>query len=194
VALGAPTAGAHAYGLLRTVLNTAVEDELIASNPCRVRGGGASKRVKKIRPASLEELETLVASMPPRCRVMVLLAAWCALRFGELAELRRTDIDVARGVLSIQRGVATQGGVTVKGPKSEAGKREVHVPPHLMKQLKAHLRDHAQAGWDGLVFPAASGKHMRPSSLYKVYYPAREKAGRPDLRFHDLRHTCVSLL
>jgi integrase len=189
VAPGTPTARAHAYGLLRTILHTAVTDELTNGNPCRIRGGRASKRVKKIRPASLEELETLVASMPPRYRVMVLLAAWCALRFGELAELRRADVDVDRGVLSVQRGVTTQGGLTVKGPKSEAGKREVHIPPHLAKQVKAHLRDHAQVGRDGLVFPAASGRHMRPSSLYKVYYPAREKAGRSDLRFHDLRHT-----
>ena len=47
------------------------------------------------------------------------------------------------------------------------------------------------AGRDGLLFPAAHdpAAHMRPATLYKVFYPAREAAGRPDLRFHDLRHT-----
>ncbi len=40
------------------------------------------------------------------------------------------------------------------------------------------------------MFPASDGKtHLQPSTLYKVWYPAREKAGRPDLRWHDLRHT-----
>ena len=44
-------------------------------------------------------------------------------------------------------------------------------------------------GRDGLLFPARHGAQLAPSTLYKVYYPARIKAGRPDLRFHDLRHT-----
>jgi integrase len=56
--------------------------------------------------------------------------------------------------------------------------------------IAAHLGDDITGGRDGLLFPAANGTgHMAPSSLYKVYYPARAKAGRPDLRFHDLRHT-----
>jgi integrase len=55
--------------------------------------------------------------------------------------------------------------------------------------VRYHLRDHVGAAQSALVFPAANGGHMAPSSLYAVYYPAREAAGRPDLRFHDLRHT-----
>ena len=43
------------------------------------------------------------------------------------------------------------------------------------------------------LFPARGGGHMAPSSLYRVWYPAREAAGRPDLRFHDLRHTAACL-
>src|SRR5258705_76750 len=83
--------GAHAYALLRTILGTAVADDVIAVNPCRVRGAGQAKRARTIRPASLGELEALVKALPERYRLMVLLAAWCALRFGELAELRRAD-------------------------------------------------------------------------------------------------------
>jgi integrase len=55
--------------------------------------------------------------------------------------------------------------------------------------VKAHLREHAAMGRDGLLFPAGHGAQLAPSTLYRVYYPARDKAGRPDLRFHDLRHT-----
>lgn len=185
-----PTARAHAYGLLRTICNTAVADELIAANPCRVRGGGQAKRVKKIRPATLGELEDLAAAMPERYKLMILLAAWCALRFGELAELRRRDVDVRNGVIRVRLGVTrTKGGRIVKGPKSDAGRRDVNIPPHLMPLVKAHLREHAQVGREGLLFPARHGGHLAPATLYRVYYPARDKAGRPDLRFHDLRHT-----
>lgn len=63
------------------------------------------------------------------------------------------------------------------------------IPPHLLPVVKTHLRDHAAMGRDGLLFQAQHGEQLAPSTLYRVYYPAREKAGRPDLRFHDLRHT-----
>ena len=185
-----PTARAHAYDLLRSIMKTAVDDELIAANPCRIRGAGQAKRAKKIRPATLAELEAIVTAMPEKYRLMVLFAAWLALRFGELAELRRSDVEPARGVVHIRRGVVrTNNGRKVKGPKSEAGKRAVAIPPHLLPIVKSHLRDHAAMGRDGLLFPAGHGAQLAPSTLYKVYYPARNKAGRPDLRFHDLRHT-----
>ena len=185
-----PTARAHAYGLLRTICNTAIADELIAANPCRVRGAGTTKRTKKIRPATLAELEELVTAMPDRYKLMTLLAAWCALRFGELAELRRRDVDVKNGVIRVRLGVTrTKGRRVVKGPKSDAGKRDVNIPPHLMPAVRAHLRDHAQVGREGLLFPAQHGGHLAPSTLYRVFYPARDETGRPDLRFHDLRHT-----
>lgn len=193
-ALGAstgPTARAHAYGLLRTILGTAVADDLIPANPCRVRGGGSSKRVKRIRPATLGELEAIVAAIAARYRAMVLLAAWCALRFGELTELRRGDVDLKAGRLRIRRGVTrTAGAVHVGTPKSDAGIRDVAIPPHLIPVLRAHLAEHTGRGRDALLFPAADGvSHMAPATLYRVWYPARDAADRPDLRFHDLRHT-----
>jgi integrase len=185
-----PTARAHAYDLLRSIMKTAVDDELIAANPCRIRGAGQAKRAKKIRPATLAELEAIVTAMPEKYRLMVLFAAWLALRFGELAELRRSDVDSTKGVVHIRRGVVrTNNGRKVKGPKSDAGKRAVAIPPHLLPIVKSHLRDHAAMGRDGLLFPAGHGAQLAPSTLYKVYYPARNQAGRPDLRFHDLRHT-----
>jgi len=189
-----PTAKAHAYGLLRTIMAAAVADDVIPSNPCRVRGAGQAKRAKRIQPASLAEVETIAGSVPDRYRLMILLAAWCALRFGELAELRRSDIDVKNAVVHVRRGVTrTKGSRVVGGPKSEAGKRTVAIPPHLIPEVKRHLAAHVGMGKDALVFRAATGGHLAPSSLYRVFYPAREAAGRPDLRFHDLRHTGATL-
>jgi integrase len=189
-----PTMRAHAYGLLRTILGTAASDGLIPANPCRIRGAGQVKRAKVIRTASLAELETIAAAMPPRYRLMVELAAWCGLRFGELAELRRRDIDLGAQVVRIRRGVVTTAaGRAVKEPKSEAGSRDVTIPPHLIPAIRGHLDQHAGRGRDALLFPAASGGHMAASSLHKVFRPARAKAGRPDLRFHDLRHTGATM-
>lgn len=77
-----PTLRAHAYGLLRTIMGTAASDGKIAANPCVIRGAGSAKRAHKIRPASLDEIQALTWEMPRQYRAMVLLAAWCALRFG----------------------------------------------------------------------------------------------------------------
>jgi integrase len=184
-----PTQRARAYSLLRTILGTAVADDVIPVNPCRIRGAGVAKTARDIRPASMGELEALAAAMPPRYKLMVLLAAWCALRFGELAELRRADIDVTHGVVRVNRGVVrTDDGVVVKGPKSEAGKRDVHIPPHLTPAVADHLAG-MPARQDALLFPAVHGGHLSPATLRRPFHRAREAAGRPDLRFHDLRHT-----
>lgn len=190
-AVGKPTTQAHAYSLLRTILGTAVDRGLVTTaNPAKVRGGGSTERVKKVRPASLAELETIVANLPERYRLMALLASWCALRFGELAELRRSDVNTRAGELRIRRGVVrAEGKVIVKRPKSDAGVRDVAIPPHLLPLVREHLLRFAEPGADGLLFPARDGGHMAPSTLYRVFYPARAAAGRPDLRWHDLRHT-----
>jgi len=189
-----PTMRAHAYALLRTILGTAVTEDLLDANPCRVRGGGTTRTKHRPKVATLPELEVIVAAMPARLRLMVLLAAWCGLRFGELTEMRRGDVDVAAGVLRVSRGVARAGREVVIGdPKSEAGIRTVTVPPHLLPVVEDHLREHVGADPGALLFPACHGGNLAPSSLYTWWYPAREAAGRPDLRFHDLRHTGATL-
>lgn len=189
---GRPTARAHAYGLLRTILSDAVQRRLIDFNPCHIRGAGNTKRVKQIEPATIPELAALTEAMPERYRLMVLLAAWCGLRFGELTELRRKDIDLTTGVVKVRRAVVRVEGQFIVGtPKSDAGIRNVNMPPHLLPVVKAHLSNNITGGRDGLLFPAAGDptQHLAPATLYRVFYKAREAAGRPDLRFHDLRHT-----
>lgn len=184
------TLRAHAYGVLRTVFTAAVAKGLVATNPCVIPGAGTAKRVHKIRPASLAEIEALTAAMPERLRVMTLLSAWCGLRFGETTELRRRDVDLHNGVVKVERGVVRVGGVFVVGtPKSDAGAREVAIPPHLLPLLAGHLDTLVGPGRDALLFPADHGGHLAPATLYRHFYAARELAGRPDLRWHDLRHT-----
>ena len=195
LAPGRETVRAQAYSLLRTILTTAASTQpqpLIPFNPAHIRGAGNTQRVHKVRPASLKELETIVSELPERYQLMALLAAWCAMRFGELAELRRRDIDLRDKRVKIGRGVVRVDGEYVVGPpKTDAGIRDVAIPPHLIPMVKAHLERFTSDGQDALVFPSAADhtSHMAPSTLYKVYYPARKAAGREDLRWHDLRHT-----
>jgi integrase len=80
-------------------------------------------------------------------------------------------------------------GRSIGDPKSQAGKRTVAIPPHLLPALREHLAEHVDTGADALLFSAFHGGHLGTRALYNAYYPARTAAGRPDLRFHDLRHT-----
>lgn len=184
------TARTHAYALLRTILGTAASEGDIPANPAHIIGAGATRRAKKIRPATLDELATITANMPPRYRLMVLLSSWTALRFGELTELRRKDLDLDRGVIRVSRAVTWPAGKPVVGtPKSEAGVRDVFIPPHVLPALAAHLAEYVAPEGDALLFPNTLGGHLHHGSLYKVFKPARLAAGRPDLSWHGLRHT-----
>jgi integrase len=193
-AKGAPTVRAHTYSLLRTILETArTRDRLIEVNPCLIRGAGSVTRVINPKPATLQQVDTITTEMPEGLQLMILLATWCAMRFGELAELRRGDVNVKDGTVSITRGVSrVSGGHSVGGPKSDAGVRDVAIPPHILPAVKAHL-EHVDPGKDALLFPAKSGRHLQPSTFYRHYYKARDAAKRTDLRFHDLRHTGATM-
>jgi integrase len=205
-----PTLRAHAYGLLRTIMGTALSDGKIKGNPCVIRGAGTVRRLHKIRPASLDEIAVIAQEVPEPYRAMVLLAAWCALRFGELTELRRGDIIIVEpteqelasalansqdppepyGIVRVERAVVrTEDGFSVTTPKSDAGRRDVEIPPHLLPAIKGHLARFVGLEKDALMFPAASGGHLAPATMSRWFYKARSAAKRDDLRWHDLRHS-----
>lgn len=192
----APTVRSHAYSLLRSILETARRrDRLIDVNPCEIVGAGSAERKSKTKPATLEQLATITDEMPERFKPMIVLATWCALRFGELVELRRKDVNVAEGVVSVRRGaVRVGGGWEIGLPKSEAGVRDVSIPPHVLPVISAHLESkHVAKGPEALLFPPITGERLQPSTFYRHYYRARAKAKRADLRFHDLRHSGATM-
>lgn len=180
-----PAAKAHAYTTLRTILNTAVvDDELIAKNPAQLRGAGVRSSRKNLRPASLDELAVMVEAMPERLRLLLLLATWCALRSGELRELRRSDIVLGRdddgepfGWVSVRRGVVrartgkSQPGlrtaVVIGEPKTDAGIRTVSIPAFLLPAVRQHLLEHTGPGDDGLLFSSARNPalHLSEATL-----------------------------
>ncbi len=187
-----PTLRAHCYRLLNTIMGTAASDGRIPTNPCVIRGAGTAHRVKRIRVAELDEIEIIVNNMPDRYRAMVLLAAWCALRLGELTELRRRDITITDdyGIVRVERAVVrVDAGFEITTPKSAAGIRDVEIPPHLLPAVKDHLDRFVAPGPDSLLFGAPRGGHLSAPSLYRHFYKARHAAGRDDLTWHELRHT-----
>lgn len=185
-----PSGRANCYGLLRTIAGEAVDDGVIPVSPVRIKGAGSKKRERELKVLSVTEFETIVEVIPPRYKALVLLAGWCGLRFGELAALRRSDVDLKARTVHVRHSLVTLKGEKFLGPpKSDAGRRDVSIPPHIVPALREHLAEHAAFGKDGLVFPAANGKDfLALSTLHRVFGPAKEKAGRPDVRVHDLRH------
>ncbi|MCV7348280.1 tyrosine-type recombinase/integrase [Mycolicibacterium rhodesiae] len=187
-----PTARAHAYSLLRTIMETArTRDRIISENPCLITGAGATTRKIKPKPATLDQLAIIVDDMPDNLKLMVLLATWTALRFGELVELQRRDIDLDDAVVRVRRAaVRTDDGWKVGDPKSDAGVRDVDIPPNIIPAIERHLAEHVGPQQKALLFPPQNGgERLQPSTLYRHWYRARTKAKRPDLRFHDCRHT-----
>lgn len=185
-----PTRNAHAYRLVRAIFATAVDDdELLDANPCRIRGAGEAKRARPVVLLTPQELEAVADRMPRNLSFSVLLAAWCALRFGELTELRRFDISPDRSTLHVRRAVVYRAGkFEVQTTKNDASQRDVAIPPHLKPELEAHLDKFVGPDPDALLFPSVSGGHMHGASFRVPLARAAAAIGRDGLRVHDLRH------
>lgn len=179
-----------AYRLLSQIMRAAVADKKIGSNPCQVKGGGIEKAPE--RPiATIAEVAALAEAMPDHLQIAVLLAAWCQLRRGEILGLRRKDVDLLHGTLSISvTRTETMAGVTVvKAPKSEAGRRTIAIPTNVFPHLTAHLERFVEPGADALVMVGEYGGPLRPQVLTSAWSKARSEVGRTDLHLHDLRHS-----
>lgn len=188
--VGEPTV-VKAYQLLRAILNTAVDDELIRRNPCRIKGAD-HYHVPERPILTVAEVYAVADAIQPRYRVLVLLAAFTTLRFGELASLRRRDIDLSRCVVMVRRAQSElqNGKLADKAPKSAAGVRPVAFPAELVSELTHHLEHFAAAGQDGHLFQGPRGGLLRRSNFRDDWTTARAEAGvSRDVHFHDLRHT-----
>jgi integrase len=185
---------AKAYRLLKAILTTAVEDELITRNPCRLRNAGV-ERTPERKPPSIEEVSLIADAIEPRYRALVLLAAWSGLRWGELAGLSRQRIDRLHGVVHVVESlVQLAGGKRFIGPpKSAAGRRTVAVPPHIWPELDAHLALYVGPEATAFVFTKASGVSLDRSNFNVMWRRATRAAGVPDYHFHDLRHLAATL-
>lgn len=184
---------AKAYRLVRAIFTTAVDDERIKRNPCRIKGADMAARAE--RPiASVRQVYALAEVIGPRFRAFILAAAFTGLRWGELIALRRMDVDLDEATISVQRSIAELSGgrLVVKRPKSDAGLRTVPIPAVLVEELRAHMVAHVEPHADSLVFTGPrGGTPKRGSWRSTVKWTTKVKeAGLPaGFHFHDLRHT-----
>ena len=183
---------AHAYGLLRTILATAVVDEKIVANPCRIRSAGVTKRARNIEPATLDRARDHRCRPPPEVPADV--AALGVVR----PPVRRGDRTAAPRPRPQERASSTYAAAssapTARSSLATRRARPARVtwpsPRTLCRCCGSTSTRCRCAGVTPSCSPPPTGSPTsRPRTLYRVFYPAREAAGRPDLRWHDLRHT-----
>jgi integrase len=186
---------AKCYRLLRTILKTAVSDELLSRNPCQIERAGV-EHAEERPTATVPQVWQLADAMPAHLRVLLLLAGFCGLRLGELLGLERRHVNVLHGLLTIdqQEHQLRDGTLLVGPPKSGAGHRTIALPPFLVPELSRHLDRFAAPGPNGRVFPGDRGGPLRRHVLHEYWARARASVPVPaGLRFHDLRHTANTL-
>jgi integrase len=187
----AKTMTAKAYRLLKAIMETAVDDELITRNPCRIKGAGKERAAER-RIATVAQVDALAEAVGMRWRLMVYLGAYGPLRPEELAGLRRRDVDLDNLRVRVRLAEPERmNGRRVQGDtKSEAGTRTVILPAFLRRELRWHLESYAEPGPDGLIFVGEKGAPFRRSTFGRRWRRAREVVGMPEgFRFYDLRHT-----
>jgi len=106
--------------------------------------------------------------------------------------LRKSDIDLNEGTVSIERSVVeVGGGLVVKEPKTAAGVRTIALPRSLMPEIARHLDRFAEVGADGRVFVGPYGVTPTRRNFGRIWGRAKKNVGEvvpADLHFHDLRH------
>lgn len=189
-----PTALAQSYRLLRSILNVALADEVIVSNPCRLRSAGTPKPSRPARSLTTGEVIALSKSVPARYAAFVLVLAFGGLRFGEASGLCRMNISSEGQRVSIERSVRYVSGRWLVGePKTDAGRRTVAMPSFVAAALVRHLEAHVGDEPDALVFGTRSGRFLNGANFGQTFRRAVEAVGLPPVRVHELRHTGATL-
>ncbi len=177
---------------LRQILNSAVDDGILGRSPChrvRLPRLGPAKKRPVIDPV---EIIRLANEIHPRYRALIFLAAYCGMRWGEVAGLHPDQVDLKRGMINVSGSLAEVRGKLLRQPTKSDKRRSVSLPPFLCDILAKHIEQHSSAEY---VFTSPAFLPLRRSNWYRRYYkPAIVAAGvDPALTFHDLRRTCVAL-
>lgn len=188
----------HLHRLLRAALQDAVTHELLARN---VR---VPVRRRHFQPYTLDEARLLLkAAKVDRLYALYAVALGVGLRRGEALGLRWSDVDTAAGVLHVRQTLQRVNGALVfQTPKTERSERTVPLPAPCLRALDAHRErqdlERARAGraWQhhDLVFTTRDGGPIDPRNLVRSFVRLCDRAGVRRVRFHDLRHSCATLL
>ncbi|MBW1599734.1 tyrosine recombinase XerC [Streptomyces sp. JJ38] len=191
--------------ILRAALQHAVrEDELPRNVAKNVELSMGTKR--EIEPLTVQEGRLLLAAARGnRLWAAYELAVRIGLRRGELLGLRWRDVDLVDGVVTVRQALQrVSGQLLIVPPKTQRSARRVALPAECVTALRAQraqqLADKRAAGekWKGgahdLIFTTRNGTPIEPRNLNRSFEVLCARAGVRKVRFHDLRHTCASLL
>src|SRR5690606_10766647 len=175
----------------------------VGPEPCRCRQAPRPGR-KEMRGLDKAEIERLLeTARRSRYYIPILLAIAPGMRRGEMLALRWEDGDVEGGRISVRRTLGKTGdGLQFTDPKTDRSRRVIRIGPLVVQALRRHRAQQAQeklrlgpAYQDrGLVCAQANGKPYDPAEFSKAFTSLAKRAGFPDLRFHDLRHSHATLL
>lgn len=186
---------------LHKALKQAVMDGLIPRN--------ATEAVKAPRPAKKEthplvpdQVRALLSAANEagdRLEALYVVAVHTGMRQGELLGLKWEDVDLSAGTLQVRR---TYSSGSFQTPKTAKSRRSVRLTAAAVEALRRHRtaqnEERLKIGslWtdQGLVFPNQSGEPMHSWILIDAFKKLLKRAELPEIRFHDLRHTCASLL
>lgn len=193
----------HVRAVLRSALTCALRWGLVNRNvaalvePARV----SSDPPRPISPDAAREF--LAAVRGDRLEALFVVALATGLRQGEALGLRWADIDLPTRTLAVRAALQrVEGELVLVEPKSRASRRSISIPNIAVSALRAHRtrqvqeRLSAASHWSdsGLVFTTATGGPLDGASVTHHLHLALRRAGLPQMRFHDLRHGCASLL
>lgn len=197
-----PGAAANALAKLHAILAWAAKQGMIdrvtidrASWPVI----GAVKDPERRQVATPEEVRLMAQAMPPKYALAVYLAAWCALRMGEVRGLQRKDFqrldEPGKAVVQVRRQVNSKMHHQYTDLKTKAGKRNVTIPSTLIPLVKKQLNKYVGDTPESVIFPSPTvpGRPIGDNLLREYFWVARDKAKMPWFVFHDLRHTGLTI-
>lgn len=199
----------YTHGILRTALLDAVREERLGRNVAKLVTPPAANS-KRTEPWTAAEAAAFLAYVRGRERFAEAfeLALRTGLRIGELLALSWDDVDLKAGTIRVRRSVRRHlgigSGLVLSEPKTAASRRRIPLPPGCtellgrQRQRERQKRHKAAAGEGssetGLVFTTLTGTTLDPVHVSKAFYIACERSGVRRIRFHDLRHTCATLM
>jgi integrase len=192
------------HTIINQVLKQAVKEGLLPRNPAEVTSPPAIKN-KQMRPLTEEELlKFFDAAKDDRLYAAYVVAATTGLRRGELLGLCWDCVDFEKGIITVKRQLLIlKNGLTLEETtKTKSGKRTVVLPEDTIRELKAHRKRQVQEKLllgeiyqdHNLVFCKSDGTPLDPREFTKHFQRLLKKAGLPEIRLHDLRHTYATLL
>lgn len=201
-----PRSVQYVHVTLHKALKQAVADGLIPRNATEAVKPPQVRR-EEMHPLDPDQVKTLfdaASAAGDRLEALYVLAVCCGLRQGELLGLKWEDVDLETGTLRVRRTLTTaKGGPVLSSPKTKTSRRTVKLSRRAADALRGHLQRQLEeidtAGSlrheNGLIFASESGEPLdRRLVTTHRFKPLLKRAGLPQIRFHDLRHTCATLL